>query len=357
MSPDRESAYARAGVDIDAQDKALGKIKKLIRSTFTDGVLSELGSFGGLFRPAIEDMTEPVLVASADGVGTKLMVARQVGDFSTVGQDLVNHCVNDILVQGARPLFFMDYVGAGVLDPKEVVDLVSGVANACKENSCALLGGEMAEMPGFYDPGDYELVGFILGLVDRPAVLDGSRIRPRDLLIGLPSSGLHTNGYSLVRRIVFDDLGLSIDDRFPGGEIRDRVGEVLLAPHRTYLPAVAPLLDHPGLHALAHITGGGLTDNVPRILPRRTRAEIRVGTWIVPQIFRFLQEHGEISTEEMFRVFNMGVGMVLVIDPESAAEILATLRDAGQRAFPMGTVQEGGSGVVYDLGSGETVEQ
>ena len=249
MSPDRESAYARAGVDIDAQDKALGKIKKLVRSTFTDGVLSELGSFGGLFRPELAGMTEPVLVASADGVGTKLMIARQAGDFSTVGQDLVNHCVNDILVQGARPLFFMDYVGAGVLEPQEVVDLVSGVASACRENGCALLGGEMAEMPGFYEAGDYELVGFILGLVDRPAILDGSRVRPRDLLIGLPSSGLHTNGYSLVRKIVFDDLGLSVGDRFPGSEIKDRVGKVLLSTHRAYLPAVGPLLGSPGLHA------------------------------------------------------------------------------------------------------------
>jgi len=351
MSLDRESAYARAGVDIDAQDKALGKIKKLVRSTFTDGVLSELGSFGGLFRPQIAGMTEPVLVASADGVGTKLMIARQAGDFSTVGQDLVNHCVNDILVQGARPLFFMDYVGAGVLEPKEVVDLVSGVASACRENGCALLGGEMAEMPGFYDPGDYELVGFILGLVDRPAILDGSRVRPRDLLIGLPSSGLHTNGYSLVRKIVFDGLGLSVGDRFPGTEIKDRVGKVLLSTHRAYLPAVGPLLGRPGLHAMAHITGGGLTDNLPRILPRKYRAEIRIGTWRIPEIFHFLQEHGGVSDEEMFRVFNMGVGMVLVIDPASAAEILAALRDVGQRAFPMGTVQEGGSGVVYDLGS------
>lgn len=350
MSAGDKSAYAAAGVDIDAQDRALGKIKKLVRSTSTPGVLSELGSFGGLFRPALEGMTEPVLVASADGVGTKLMIARLAADFSTVGQDLVNHCVNDILVQGARPLFFMDYVGAGVLEPKEVVDLVSGVATACRENGCALLGGEMAEMPGFYEPGDYELVGFILGMVDRPAILDGSRVRPRDLLIGLPSSGLHTNGYSLVRRVVFDDLGLSIDDRFPGTEGKDKVGKVLLAPHRTYLPAVAPLLDHPGLHALAHITGGGLTDNVPRILPQKTRAEIKIGTWTIPEIFRFLQEHGEISTEEMFRVFNMGVGMVLVIAPESAAEILAILRNAGQKAFPMGTVQEGGAGVVYDLG-------
>lgn len=355
MATDQRSAYADAGVDIDAQDKALAKIKKLVRSTFTNGVLSELGSFGGLYRPPLDDMIEPVLVASADGVGTKLMVARLAGDFSTVGQDLVNHCVNDILVQGARPLFFMDYVGAGVLAPKEVVDLVSGVAAACRDNGCALLGGEMAEMPGFYDPGDYELVGFVVGLVDRQEILDGSRVEPRDLLIGLPSSGLHTNGYSLVRRVVFDKLGLSVDDRLPDSDARDRLGKILLTPHRSYLPAIEPLLGHPGLHALAHITGGGLTDNVPRVLPPKTRAEIRIGTWRVPEIFHFLQERGEVSTEEMFRVFNMGVGMVLVIDPHSAAEILAILRDAGQRAFPIGTVQQGGSGVVYDLGT--TIEK
>ena len=352
-----KSAYAEAGVDIDAQDKALAKIKKMVRSTATDGVLSDLGSFGGLFRLPVEGMQEPVLVSSADGVGTKLMVARLTGDYSTVGQDLVNHCVNDILVQGARPLFFLDYVGAGVLEPKAVVDLVSGVAMACKENGCALLGGEMAEMPGFYDPGDYELVGFIVGLVDRSQILDGSRVQPRDLLIGLPSSGLHTNGYSLVRRVLFDQLELSIGDRLPGSEGRGRVGKILMAPHRSYLPAVEPLLDHPGLHAMAHITGGGLTDNVPRILPPETRAEIRVGTWRIPEIFHFLQEHGNVPTEEMFRVFNMGVGMVLVIDPESAGEILGLLQQAGQKAFPMGTVQKGGSGVVYDLGSSGAVKQ
>ena len=347
----QKSAYAEAGVDIDAQDKALSKIKKLVRSTATDDVLSDLGSFGGLFRLPIEGMQEPVLVSSADGVGTKLMIARMVGDYSTVGQDLVNHCVNDILVQGARPLFFLDYVGAGVLEPKAAVDLVAGVTAACKDNGCALLGGEMAEMPGFYDPGDYELVGFIVGLVDRERILDGSRVEARDLLIGLPSSGLHTNGYSLVRQIVFDRLGLSVGDRWPGTGSRDRVGKILMTPHRTYLPAVGPLLDHPGLHAIAHITGGGLTDNVPRVLPPNMRAEIKLGTWRIPEIFHILQQHGEVSSEEMFRVFNMGVGMVLVISPDSAAEILSMLREADQKAFPIGTVQKGGSGVVYDLGS------
>ncbi len=344
------SAYADAGVDIDAQEKAIRKIKKLVKATATEGVLSEVGSFGGLFRPSFAGFEEPVLVASADGVGTKLTVARLAGDFSTVGQDLVNHCVNDILVQGARPLFFMDYVGAGVLEPKEVVDLVAGVSTACGHNGCALLGGEMAEMPGFYDSGDYELVGFIVGIVDRARILGATRVRPRDLLIGLPSSGLHTNGYSLVRRILFERLGLSVDDRLPAETSKEKVGKVLLKVHRSYLPAVAPLLDHAGLHALAHITGGGLTDNVPRALPPGCRAEIRLGTWEIPEIFHLLQQQGEVDTEEMFRVFNMGVGMVLVIDPAAAREILGALRDAGERAFPIGTVQEGGAGVVYDFG-------
>lgn len=350
MPADRRSAYAAAGVDIDAQDRTLERLKELVRSTATEGVLSELGSFGGLFQLPIADMREPVLVASADGVGTKLAVARAVGDFSTVGHDLVNHCVNDILVQGARPLFFLDYVGAGVLEPSQVVELVSGVAAACRENGCALLGGEMAEMPGFYQPGDYELVGFIVGLVDRPRLIDGSRIEPRDLLIGLPSTGLHTNGYSLARRVLFDQLGLAVDDRLPGAASKLTVGEILMTPHRSYLSAVGPLLDNPALHALVHVTGGGLTDNLPRVLREATHAEIRVGAWEIPEIFPILQEVGAVATEEMFRVFNMGIGMVLVVEPAAAAAVLRELKEGGQAAFPIGTVQGGRSGVVYDLG-------
>jgi len=348
-----DSAYKSSGVDIDAQDRALAKVKKLVKSSFTKGVVSELGSFGGLFQPDLSGLEEPVLVASADGVGTKLMVARLCGDFTTVGTDLVNHCVNDILVQGARPLFFLDYVGAGVLDPKEMVELVKGVVAGCKENACVLLGGETAEMPGFYQPGDYELVGFIVGLVDRPKILDGRRVEAGDLLIGLPSSGLHTNGYSLARRVFFERLELGVGDRVPGAESKQPIGQQLLATHRSYLKAASPLLDHPGLHALAHITGGGLTDNLPRILPRKMHADIKLGTWEIPEIFYLLQEHGEVSSEEMFRVFNMGVGMVLVIDPQSAGEILKVLRQQGEKPFPIGTVQKGGSGVVYDFGVAE----
>src|ERR1700726_4868345 len=310
------TAYQSAGVDIDAQERGLARVKELARATFTPGVLTEIGSFGGLFRPELAGMREPVLVASADGVGTKLMVARLAGDYSTVGRDLVHHCVNDILVQGALPLFFLDYLGAGALEPDRMVELVGGVADGCRQNGCALLGGETAEMPGFYQPGDYELVGFIVGLVDRSDVLDGSRVAAGSVLVGLPSAGLHTNGYSLAPRILF-------------------------AP---------PLLRHPAVRALVHVTGGGLTDNLPRMLPPDMHAEVRVGSWEVPEIFHFLQEQGGVETEEMFRVFNMGLGMVLVVDPAGLREVLGELRGSGQRSAVIGTVQEGSSGVVYDLG-------
>ncbi|HEX6865202.1 MAG TPA: phosphoribosylformylglycinamidine cyclo-ligase [Thermoanaerobaculia bacterium] len=344
-----KSAYAAAGVDIDAQEKGLARVKKLAKSTFTPGVLTEIGSFGGLFRPDLAGMAEPVLVASADGVGTKLVVARLAGNYSSVGRDLVNHCVNDILVQGARPLFFMDYLGAGVLEPGKMVELVSGVADGCRENGCALLGGETAEMPGFYQPGDYELVGFIVGIVDRPKVLDGSKVAAGDVLVGLPSSGLHTNGYSLARKILFDKRGLGVDDKAPWERKKKTVGEILLAPHLSYLKPIEPLLGHPALHGMAHITGGGLTDNLPRILPAGTHALIRVGSWPIPDLFHFLQEEGEVDAEEMFRVFNMGIGMVLAVAPSGLAEVLSLLRSVGQKSSLIGTVQPGGSGVAYDL--------
>lgn len=351
MASDKKSAYAAAGVDIGAQDEALREVKKLARTTFTPGVLSDLGLFGGLFRPDLAGMAEPVLVASADGVGTKLAVARMAGDFSTVGRDLVNHCVNDILVQGARPLFFLDYVGAGVLEPAKMIELLRGVTDGCRENGVALLGGETAEMPGFYPPGDYELVGFIVGLVDRARILDGSRVAAGDLLIGLASSGLHTNGYSLARRILFDQLGLGLSDRLPGAkQEKARVGEWLLRPHRSYLATLEPLLGESGLHALAHVTGGGLTDNLPRVLPEGLEAEIRLGSWEIPEPFRILQERGDVELEEMLRVFNMGIGMVMVVAPDAAAALSARLSRAGERFAILGSVRPGRRGVVYDLG-------
>ncbi len=345
-----KGAYTAAGVNIAAQDEGLRAVKELARSTFTPGVLSEIGSFGGLFRPDLAGVREPVLVASADGVGTKLAVARMAGDYSTVGRDLVNHCVNDILVQGARPLFFLDYVGAGVLEPGKMVELVRGVADGCRENGCALLGGETAEMPGFYQPGDYELVGFIVGLADRAHVLDGTRVADGDILLGLPAAGLHTNGYSLARRILFDGLGLRLSDPLPGVTPKLKVGEWLLAPHLSYLRPVAPLLADPGLHALAHITGGGLTDNVPRVLPEGLAAEIRVGSWEIPAPFRMLQEKGDIELEEMFQVFNMGLGMVAFVAPEAAVEISRRFAATDQRALPIGRVVAGPRSVIYDLG-------
>ncbi len=348
MTKDDSSAYAAAGVDIDAQEEALAKIEKLVASTHSKAVLSAIGGFGGLFRPDLSGVEEPVLVASADGVGTKLAVAHAVDDYSTVGRDLVNHCVNDILVQGARPLFFLDYVGAGRLEPETMRQLVDGVATACRANGCVLLGGETAEMPGFYQVGDYELVGFVVGLVDRRAILDGSRVEAGDLLVGLASSGLHTNGYSLARKVFFDVLGLGVDDPVPWDGART-VGEELLAVHRSYLGLVEPLLGHPGLHAMAHITGGGLTDNLPRVLPRRRSASVKLASWEIPPVFHLLQERGGISTDEMLRVFNMGIGMVLVVAQESLGEILAALRDAGESATIIGSVQKGGSGVVYDF--------
>ncbi len=357
MNDEPRSAYAEAGVNIDAQEQGLAGIKRLARSTYTPNVLSDIGSFGGLFRLDVKSGDQPVLVASADGVGTKLVVAKMAGDYSTVGRDLVNHCVNDILVQGATPLFFLDYVGAGVLEPEQMVALVRGVADGCRENGCALLGGETAEMPGFYKPGDYELVGFIVGSVDRPRLLNGSRVREKDVLVGLPSAGLHTNGYSLARTILFDRLRLGLGDRLPGAESKRSVQEHLLAPHLSYLAPLRPLLEHPGLHAMAHITGGGLTDNVPRVLPAGTHASIRVGSWDVPELFRILQDGGGVSDEEMLRVFNLGIGMVLFVDPGALREILACLRDAGQKSWVIGTVQPGGQGVVYDLGALPTAEE
>jgi phosphoribosylformylglycinamidine cyclo-ligase len=341
------SAYARAGVDIDEQDRALAGIRKLVQSTATRGVLGEIGGFGGLFVPELGGLSEPVLVASADGVGTKLVVARLAGDYSTVGRDLVNHCVNDILVQGARPLFFLDYVGCGALEAERMVELVRGVAAGCRENGCALLGGETAEMPGFYPAGDYELVGFIVGVVDRARILGRDRVKPHDVLVGLRSAGPHTNGYSLARRVLFDQRGLSLESRFPDSP--RTVRDFLLSPHLSYLAAVEGLLGHPGLHAMAHITGGGLTDNVPRVLPKKTHALIRLGSWEIPEEFRWLQEWGGISDEEMLRVFNMGIGLVLVVAPDALAEVLAALRRSGSKGAPIGTVQAGGHGVVYDL--------
>ena len=324
--------YRQSGVDIDAGNEVVRRIKGLARGTSTPGVLSDLGSFGGLFRLAAAGLRDPVLVASADGVGTKLRVAFMSGIHDTVGVDLVNHCVNDILVQGARPLFFLDYLATGRLDPDVAVRIVEGLSRACGANGCALLGGETAEMPGFYADGEYDLAGFIVGAVDRAKVVDGRAVAAGDVLIGLPSSGLHTNGYSLARSIVFDRLGLRVGDRV--AELGMTVAEALLAPHRSYLPVVGQLLDaHPGLaHGMAHITGGGITDNLPRVLPEGTEAVVRPASWDVPPIFTWLQRSGSVPAEDMFRTFNMGIGLILVVARDDVDKALGLLRSPGEPA-------------------------
>lgn len=331
-------SYRDAGVDIDAAHEAMKGVAALVRSTATPDTLSALGSFGGLYRvPA--GVERPVLVASTDGVGTKLKVAFTTGRHDTVGEDLVNHCVNDILVQGARPLFFLDYVGVGRLEPGVVESLVSGVARGCRANGCALLGGETAEMPDMYAAGEYDLAGTIVGVVSEDRVIDGSAIRQGDAIVALASSGLHTNGYSLARRIVFDRMGLGADDAFP--EEDGSVADVLLRVHRSYLNPLWPLVERGDVRGLAHVTGGGLTDNVPRILPAGLDACFRRDSWQVPALFRVLQREGGVADEEMFRAFNMGVGMVVVVAADRADAVVAELNAAGERAWIAGEIVPG----------------
>ncbi len=338
--------YRQAGVNIDAADEVVRRIKALAQATATPGVLSEIGSFGGLFQLDSSRYHEPVLVASADGVGTKLKVAFMTGRHDTVGADLVNHCVNDILVQGAEPLFFLDYLATGRLAPDVAASVIEGVARACRENGCALLGGETAEMPGFYADGEYDLAGFIVGVVDRARIVDGRTVAPGDVLVGLRSSGLHTNGYSLARRILFDELGLRVETYL--AEVGAFVGDELLKPHRSYLAVVRPLLARGLVKGMAHITGGGLTDNLPRTLPAGVSARVRRSAWRPPAIFAFLQERGEVPEDDMWRTFNMGIGLVLVVSSAEAAAVLEELARAGEPdPVVIGEVAAGGRGVVY----------
>jgi phosphoribosylformylglycinamidine cyclo-ligase len=291
-------------------------------------------------------ITDPVLVASADGVGTKLRVAFMAGVHDTIGVDLVNHCVNDILVQGARPLFFLDYLATGRLDPQVAVKIVEGLARGCRENGCALLGGETAEMPGFYADGEYDVAGFIVGAVSRSRVIDGRSIRDGDVLIGLPSSGLHTNGYSLARRIAFETAGLAMSSFVP--ELGRSIGDVLLQPHRSYLRVITPLLEARALKGMAHITGGGITDNLPRILPDGVHAVIDRSTWQVPAVFAWLQRTGSVPREDMFRTFNMGVGMIIACAAEDERSVLRLLERADEpNAWRIGEIRTSGSGVRY----------
>ncbi|HET7276254.1 MAG TPA: phosphoribosylformylglycinamidine cyclo-ligase [Longimicrobiaceae bacterium] len=338
-----ELAYRDAGVDIDAANRARESITSLVESTRTPGTLSGVGSFGGLFRVP-GGIKSPVLVASTDGVGTKLKLAFLTGKHDTVGEDLVNHCVNDILVQGASPLFFLDYIGMGHLEPGTVEALVAGMARGCRNNGCALLGGETAEMPDFYTPGEYDLAGTIVGAVAEDRILDGSKIKAGDVVIGIASSGLHTNGYSLARRVIFDELALTADSRFPDEE--GSVAEVLMRVHRSYLPALRPILQRNDIRGLAHITGGGLLENVPRILPDGLAVRIDVDSWEVPSLFRVIQAGGNISEREMYRAFNMGVGMIAVTTAGSADSVVRSLQEAGESAWVIGSVLAGDGDVL-----------
>jgi phosphoribosylformylglycinamidine cyclo-ligase len=338
---DEALRYGSAGVDIDASNAAKRRIGELVESTFTKGVVGGFGAFGGMFRLP-SGLEKPILVSSADGVGTKIKVAIEAGRHDTIGRDLVNHCVNDILVQGALPLFFLDYVAFGKLEPEIVEAVVSGVAAGCRDNGCALIGGETAEMPGLYTPPDYDLAGFIVGYVEESRALGAHLVKPDDLLIGLPSAGLHTNGYSLARKIVTDRLKLHLSDLFPRAD--RSVADVLLAEHRSYLPALSPVLDR--IHAMAHITGGGLPENLDRALPKDLDAIVELQSWRVPDVFRVLMEAGNVEPPEMFRTFNMGVGMVVICAPSAAGEVLAAVSGAGLEGWVLGSLRPGSGAVI-----------
>ena len=338
--------YKTSGVDIDAGNETVRRIKRLAKATFTPGVLSDIGSFGGLFKLDTAAFKEPVLVSSADGVGTKLKVAFMANRHRTIGADLVNHCVNDILVQGATPLFFLDYLATGRLSPDVAEQIVEGIAKACTDNGCALLGGETAEMPGFYNDGEYDVAGFIVGAVDRSQIVDGRSIAVGDVLLGLPSSGLHTNGYSLARKIAFDELKLKIDSHVP--ELGETIGDAFLRTHRSYLPVIKPLLGKGTIKGMAHITGGGITDNLPRVLPPGTAARVNRTSWRVPPIFRWLGESGRVPEFDLRRALNMGIGMILVVAAKDADAVRKDLLHAGEaNSVVIGDIVAGSSEVQY----------
>jgi len=336
---DKSISYSDAGVSIDAANIATGKIKNLARATFNARTLTEIGSFGGMFDGSFPQMTQPILVASADGVGTKLKIAFDTNTHNTVGRDLVNHCVNDILVQGARPLFFLDYIAAGKLAPDVVAQIVEGMAEACKANGCVLLGGETAEMPGFYAEGEYDIAGFIVGVVDKEKVIDGGRIKEGDSVLALPAVGLHTNGYSLARKLFFEVAGYTADSYIK--ELGTTVGDALLETHPSYLQTLDGLLETGKIKGLAHITGGGLVENIPRILPENTSVEIQKGSWRVLPIYELMQSIGNVEESEMYRAFNMGVGMVIVCAPENKQDIIAHIEEQGEEVQEIGRIIQG----------------
>ncbi len=342
----KQKAYARAGVDIDLGNQVKSTLPGLLAATRRPEVLGKVGGFGGLFALDVRKYQEPVLVSSVDGVGTKLKIAFAMDRHETIGQDLVNHCVNDIAVLGAEPLFFLDYLGTGKLEPRVFSDIIKGFAKACAENGCALIGGETAQMPGFYQPGEYDVSGTIVGVVEKSKMLAGKSIRPGDVVIGLASSGLHTNGYSLARKIFFDQLKLKPSSRVPG--LRNTIGQELLKVHISYWPIIQRLLGAfnsarraPVLRGLAHITGGGFVDNIPRVLPKTCDVIIRKGSWEMLPIFRLIERKGGVPEKELYQVFNMGIGMTLIVASERAAEILKFIRAQRQKAWLIGEVIKG----------------
>ena len=338
--PEDNTTYKAAGVDIDAGDEAVFRLKDYAKSTYTPSVLTDVGSFGGMFRLDTSEMSEPVLVSSIDGVGTKVKIATMMNRYETVGMDMVNHCIDDILVQGARPLFFLDYFATSKLRPSVAAEVVKGMSEACREADCALIGGEIAEMPGVYVEGEFDIAGCIVGVVDRPKVIDGSRVGVGDVLVGIASSGLHTNGYSLVRKVLFENNDYRVDQYVP--ELGAVLGDVLLAPHRCYLKPVMAVLEAYDVHAMAHLTGGGFYNNIPRVLPSDCQVTVERRYWGVPPIFNLIQEKGNIEPAEMHRTFNMGIGMVLIVGKEQGVHVVRKLEECGERAFIMGEVHKGG---------------
>lgn len=342
---DAKTSYAASGVDINRQDEALRRIKPHVKATKTPGVRSDIGLFGGLFAAQFEE-AKPILVSSMDGVGTKMKVARRAGVWDTVGQDLVNHCLNDILVQGARPLFFLDYIAAQRLEPEVIEQIVKGMATACKESSCALIGGELAEMPGVYAEGEVDVAGTIVGVVDEADLLPRAEaMAAGDVLIGLPSSGLHTNGYSLARKVCFETEKLDVGDALPGDG--RPVAEALLAIHRSYLKILWPFVKGHRLLGMAHITGGGLTDNIPRVLPASLDAVVDTASWEIPALFRFLMQKGGLDIHDARQALNLGVGMVLIVAKAESGAVLGELKAAGEAAWILGELASGTGKVQY----------
>lgn len=338
-------SYRDAGVDIDAADKALRGVKDIVKKTFTPHVLRDIGTFGAMFQLEVANYSEPVLVSSVDGVGTKLKVAFAMNKHDTVGIDLVSHCVNDILVQGARPLFFLDYLAFGHLDPQTAIDVITGLSNGCRYAGCALIGGETAEMPGLYGEKEYDLAGTIVGIVDKNEIIDGAAIQEGDVIIALRSSGLHTNGYSLARKICFEVAGLGPHDEMP--YVGRPAGEALLEPHRSYSKVMQLVQRIATVNGMVHITGGGITDNLPRVLPEGLAAEIHLDAWNALPIFRFLQERGSVSDAEMLHTFNMGVGFLVIVSEKEADKTIKTLSQACEEPRIVGRVVAGDNKVHY----------